>query len=679
MTVSPTAPRWRIARIIGVALLLAGLYGVGLGLRRHVLAAQTPPYGPALPFTLESALQYRHIRMIYLGEPLPALDPMVEHPDGVRTFENDTVGAEYVCAFLARLFPATVVLPDRVRWIEAAWFCVGIILLAWWVRRMTGSWTAGGLSGFTYAVSLGALLRSTGQEISHENFALPLLIAHLALSSGTREKPGAPPVPPGRGALWMASALLGLALMTWDLIQFYVLLWVLWRLTGWFRRPCGLADPRMRDAGPVATALIACGALNPYLRAHGFLLSPIMALLYALLAGLMCRSLPAGRTPPAWVARAAAAAVFAGVLACHGAYVESYAHFAELLWAKIRFLNRKPADPALLTFTQRILWTPALHSASPGLILMMFPYVLPLTTAALVVLFSRIVKQAKPSHESTSVLVFHVVSFLAFVLFVRFCVFVAIFASAVLGLWAAAALRESRWRRWIVPGLIAASATAEWVYVAGKAPYWGAQLMFYPQMLELKDWLKNGVAPQPVLANFQTSGFVLAYGNCPVVLHPKFEAPRIREKVEQYGRLLFTGTERGLRDWADGFGVKHLVYSMGEFAEKVEPQYQMRYMVDALDPPDHAPARLFEFAPDRLALFDLTCSNVKYRVFRILTASEEAEVQRMVDEAETALQNGRPAEAEARAAEAVKRWPRHRKAVDLLAKSAALRGSVGQP
>ena len=35
------------------------------------------------------------------------------------------------------------VLAERVRWIEVAWFCLGIPLLALWIRRLTGAWTAG--------------------------------------------------------------------------------------------------------------------------------------------------------------------------------------------------------------------------------------------------------------------------------------------------------------------------------------------------------------------------------------------------------------------------------------------------------------------------------------------------------------------------------------------------------
>ena len=37
---------------------------------------------------------------------------------------------------------------ERIRWIEVAWFCLGIPLLALWIRRLTGAWTAGLLAAF---------------------------------------------------------------------------------------------------------------------------------------------------------------------------------------------------------------------------------------------------------------------------------------------------------------------------------------------------------------------------------------------------------------------------------------------------------------------------------------------------------------------------------------------------
>ena len=243
MTAPPPVrpPAGRVARRIRAAALtlaLGVLCLLGIGLRRHVVEQQMPDRGRPLPFTLESALQFRSIRAIYTGQGLPAVDREVQIPEGVRTLAHDTVGAEYLVAALCHLFPAEITLTDRVRWISVAWFCLGVPLMAVWIRRRTGSWEGGLFAGFFYAVSVAAVIRSTGHEISHENFALPLLLAHLALAAG----------PPARGRRGLArlagSALcLAAALATWDLIQFYVLLWSAAAAWRWFRSPWTATAP----------------------------------------------------------------------------------------------------------------------------------------------------------------------------------------------------------------------------------------------------------------------------------------------------------------------------------------------------------------------------------------------------------------------------------------------------
>jgi hypothetical protein len=63
-------------------------------------------------------------------------------------------------------------------------------------------------------------------------------------------------------------------------------------------------------------------------------------------------------------------------------YLPAYGHFGSLLWAKLRFLNVRPEDPAKLTFEQRILWAPALNSTSWVLLWEWFPFLLVLTAVA---------------------------------------------------------------------------------------------------------------------------------------------------------------------------------------------------------------------------------------------------------------------------------------------------------
>ncbi len=657
----------RRIRIVSILIAFLVLYVLGIGIRRHVVEQQMPDRGRPLPFTLESALQFRSIRAIYTGQGLPAVDREIQVPDGVRTFAHDTVGAEYVFAALSHLFPTEITLTYRVRWISVAWFCLGIPFMGLWIRRMTGSWEGGLFAAFFYAVSVASVIRSTGHEISHENFALPLLIAHLALAAG----------PPSSGKReWMrrAGAALSLAgaLATWDLVQYYVLLWSVAAAWQWFRRPWGPSAPEAPGLWVRLCGVLAACMVSPYLRSHAAILSPALAPLWALAAGVAARSLVPRR--PRLAGAVAFASCLVGIVAIGAAGVaESYGHFGSLLVAKIRFLNHKPDDPALLTFDQRILWTPALHSAGWGLFRVLFPYTVPLTAIASVVWFAwQRKEEAAPIPNPEPLLFSHWASVAVFFLFVRFCVFAALFAAAVLGLWAAWAVRQRGWKRWASIVALAGGGLAESGFVVHEAVSLGSVPVLYPQLEEMGAWLKSNAAPEPVLANFQTSGFVLAYGRCPVVLHPKFESPEIRARVKDYATHLFRGTERGLREWADRFGAKYFVYAMGEFSNQA-PGLSLRYMVDALDPPPDAPARRFEYKPRGMECFHLVWQNPKYRVFRIVSATEESAARRLIDAAQAAFEAGRMDEAEQRAAAAHKVNPCDPRALEIVGRAASLR------
>jgi hypothetical protein len=174
------------------------------------------------------------------------------------------------------------------------------------------------------------------------------------------------------------------------------------------------------------------------------------------------------------------------------------------------------------------------------------------------------------------------------------------------------------------------------------------------------------------LANFGVSAFVLARGGCPILLHPKFETRAIRERVEQYGRALFTGTEESFRDWAERHGARYYVHAMGEFSP-VHPEYQMRYMVNALHPPLTAPARLFESRPFAARKFRYEWGNAKYRVFRIVTHADEAAAAEYAARAQTAFEEGRLDDAETWALEAAMRYAGEERALRVLRHVEALR------
>lgn len=653
----------KIAPLAGLCLLLLA----GFGVRWAVLQANIDTYGGDLPFTLESALQFRSTQMVYEGEGIPRLDPMIQYPEGIASFRTDTIMAEYVYACLARLLPDSMPLSDRVRWITVFWFSLSIPWLACWVAWWTRSRTAGIWAALFYAVSLASVIRSTGIEISRENFAIPFLVAHLALDARLARND----LRAGRRAMAWGSALtLGLALATWDMIQFYVILWSVW---WWFRclRSPGLSGV---DAGRwmyPSIALIVVGLLSPYHRRHGLLFSPGLWFVYGvwLVYFISCY-----RSMTMWQ-RWACGLAPAVLLACWPfAYEAHYGHFGELALAKVRHLNVKPSDPSLLSFNQRILWVPALDSATWPLTRMLYPATLWLIVIAFAsVLLSgvrrriTVVGAGWPQYTF-----FFCSSLIAYVLFVRFHVYLMLFAVWVLGMWWAWARRRGGVWPYVVGMVLAGGMTVEALHVLENPARWGRPNVYYRELQELKEWLLEESDGEPVLANFGVSAFILTYAGNPIILHPKFETPEIRHRMEDYGRTLFKGTEEAFRDWADRHGARYYVHALGEFATR-QPELQMRYFVDALAPPPYAAARIFEERPEAANYFEMLWGNRKYRVFRVISRMDEEMADQLTIWAEHALAEGNLAQAEEYAWAALALFPAQYRAREVVRHVTSLR------
>ncbi len=653
-------------RSLLIFLFMLFVFFTGIAARRCVFEVQQRGCGTnEIPFTLESALEYRLVRVLYETGTLPAFDSYIEAPAGINRREMYTLGAEYVYAACAHLLPARWSLTYRVRWVALGWFCLGIFAMIYWVRGMSGSWSGGLAAGFFYAVSAAAVVRSTGQELSHENFALPLLLAHLACSLYADRAVG--------WRRWMSAAasalLLAAAAATWDMIQFYLYLWMfgylLRAITG---NLYASRDDFLRWLLHAAV-LLASFYLVPYMVAHAHARSPLVLMGIAIaLAGLAYYA-GARRFHGRWLC----GVLIAGVLLMEWLFVrngESYRHFAELLWAKIRFLNQKPADPALLTFNQRILWTPALNSATWRLTFALFPATLLLSFLAVSGLFLRPGPCRKS--ETFRMAFWFGISLLAYVLFVRFHVFTALFSAGLIGCWLGSAMGQKGAYRWVVGILLCMGGAVEAVHLIKHADAWSRSDVEYKDLCELVDWISEKAEGRAVLANFGVSAFVLAYADCPIVLHPKFETEQARSRVAQYGEYLFKHNEKAFRDWADRFDVDYFIYSKGEFSSR-SPERQMRYFVNALIPPDDAAARVFEYAPDRARWFRYVWGNRKYSVFDMVTSEEEALSEAQADQAYEALCSGRLEDAESYATEALKIFLYNEKAQQVLLHTASLR------
>lgn len=641
-------------RFLVATILLGLVYVTGLGMRRTVLEASYQQHARILPFTLESALYFRRIQQVMETGHLPEVDNQLEYPHPVDPRKIYTVGSEYVYAFMSSFFPRSMPLSERIRWLDGGWFCLGLPLMVLWIRWWMGSWSAGLCAGLFYACSISSVMRSTGLELSRENVALPWLLGHLAFSSLAIKQL----------VRWKciasasASALcLALSLCSWDLIQYYLYLWG-FAGVAWI---CGGAEGREGRRwcwGLCVSALVLAGLWNPYLRSHGFLFSPLLWMALGVVG--------AGWLPRRWGwKRIALPLVLAMVpFLAWQEYSSSYGHFADLLAAKIQFLNHKPADPTLLDFDASMMWVPALHSANLGLTLERFPAILLLSViSALLIVFKS---RYRSDPYMLQLLAFTGISFLTFFFFVRFQVYCALFASALMGVALGVALKSRGWMQWPLMAGLALGLAVEAGQVLGSPERWGRTGVYYAELAELENWMAEHVAPEPVLANFGVSASLLTYAGCPVLLHPKFETEEIRDRFRQFAMLLFTGTEQEFRDWADEQGAGYYVHGMGEFAEAVPAIYQMRYFVDALNPPSSVPAKMFEEDPASLKQFRMVWENRKYRVFKIRTFADEAEASIRGIAASLAFQRGDLEEAERAARESLELLPDNEQALKIL-------------
>ncbi len=675
---------WKLAIQI---VLLTLLVLTAVATRRHVLNAQRQLTADgSISFSLESALAFRRIQMVYRDGELPKIDRGIQYPGGVISRELDTLGVERLYAGAAKIWPGTLNLAEKIRWLHLAWFCLAIPAMFFWVKWMGGGLVGGFWAAAFYAVAISAVARSTGQELSHENNALPFLLGHLAAGAWARN--GAAGFRARMVWGWVSAALAGLALCAWDLVQFYLMLFMAWGLVEAWRGRLS-KEALWTCAVPMMAVLLAAGLRNPYLRSHGFLLSPSMGLGW----GMLLAGAPMAQRQRKATRAVLALAPILSFLALSHFYLPSYSHFASLLLAKLRFFNIRPDNPALLTFEQRILWAPALNSTSWALLWQWFPFLLVLTAIAVWALMQNTVRDRFEFADFPPLLFFLLASLIAFILFFRFHVWLAVFACGMTGLWAGQMeMSGGPWRRGLSVALLACGwlleASQPWrgpirwekpKVVAPDAPkwdgplYWGRPNVYAAETEALMDHLRKYVAPEPVLANFGISAGIATYGGCPVVLHPKFESPEIREKVREYGEALFKGDEAEFRDWMEAQGATVYVHSMGEFSE-LQTGLQMRYMVDALDPATNAAARLFEQRPEELKYFAPQFANRKYRVFRLKRSPLSARLaQTLAEQARVALESGDLGGAELRAAHALRMDAENEEAQEILRHAGSLR------
>jgi tetratricopeptide (TPR) repeat protein len=697
-TTARASPLALVAPLL-VLLLAAFFAGNRIRLTRG-LAYFDPASGECL-FWTEGAVQFRYARMVAEGEPIPARDAALQWPEGIAPERSVCLAMERTIGVSYRALGALFGRPPFHVWAAYAPHVVGALGVGAAYVGAAAAWggaAAGGASGAAagllaaalYATSLATVGRAIG-SFGHEDFALPwLFMAAAFLLRVARGQSGGP----------LAALCLAIGLGAWHFSRFVFLLYV--AALG-ARLLLARVDGRARIAPALAWTLagaLAATAAFPVLRVSRFLVSPAFvggaALLaaYALDAGVVARAAaragarggePAAarggdRARPA-LRRALLASAVAGpaLLAAHlasGGESEGYGHVYALLFAKVRHLGVKPADPRVLAPEARSLWIEDFASPSAYLIVVMFGAPIALAAAALGAARDRRRATASgadrgaPDEPIALLLWLAGLTALAFLLVKRLFVVHALFLAVLAGgaaLWAlraarprdaatpsAPALARPRVRRRggaaaslaavrLVPTALLVAAVALETYKvvthgretpltrglrallkrdapALTIPNWHAN------DLAAVAWVRGHTRPDDAfVARVGSSPMMLAYAGRPIVLQPKYEVPGSRDRARAFDAALY-GSEADLHRFCREHDARYYLHETRSALEW-GPDSE-RYVGCAVRLPKSSAAFRLQYAGEESRYFRPLYRNASYCVYAVADTADLSRASR---------------------------------------------------
>jgi tetratricopeptide (TPR) repeat protein len=605
----------KIFRLVLIVTCLALAYTLCLGVRLSIRHNIEEKYGQ-VSFTMDGAFLYYFSQSIADGKDISKIQNQAQQPEGFNASAEISLTPDYILGFIYRHFFQSISYESFLRIAQPAFLSLSLLIVFGLVFSISGNALGGIWAALLYGLSLASIVRSTGLEYSRENFALPLVFLHFLLQTGKRNI----------FKNFLAGGVLLLGLIVWDGSQVYFTIFVLFETLRFLiqkEENISLLE-RLRKHSHLYMHmlwLLPFSFLHPYLKAHFFFFSPAMLGLCAVSLAALFKT-----KPSKWIFLAS---VPLGILICFkSGYIHSYDAMIELLWYKIKFLNIKPENPALLPFDVRILWTPT-PAAWQNMKSVIF--LLPLAVLATV---SHVLKR---NRDTFFLLFFTWLSSILLLAFVRLEVYLIFFLSCLIGS-APCGFSLQRIKRtifWNSGIILALLLEAEYItkdFSRFERP------VLYSYIEQVVRWVKENTPRRDiVLANFGLSPSFLAYGERGIVLQPKYESKDMREKVKAFAISLFDTNEEAFYKFCLQNKVNYYVHSVGTYKD-ISP-FSWRYMTDQLAPREEALASRFEGIKG-LKKFGLLFKNGKYMVYQVITPEDIEKYELFKKEADDFYQKG---------------------------------------
>lgn len=607
------------------------------------------------PFLLESAVMYSYINKVADGQSIAGVDPSLPAVKHLPAAEQMSLSLEYAGGYLLQLRRIFCGVPDSGEYEKSyeesrfirymlSWYLALVPAFIFLLLRLLKVPPLLALLGASVNIfSAAALGRYTGQDLIKGAFALPLLAAFLACYAGSMCCKYR-----GRRLSQIAGAVFAAAAAaSWDAAQFTIGLLALTEILRAFIS--NTVSRKRRDFWLlVHISLTLVALLVPYHRAHGFIFSPTM--LGVLPAAWLLNMLPEQRRRIWQISTVILLTVISFTAVEFSPFAGNYEHFGALLQAKLRFANQLPADPGLMTFDQRYLWTPELHSATYPITRLIFPAALPLLALVLAVLTIQLyLRKKKLKHLPLRVrndrtylaqfVLLTVISFVLYIFMMRFRDLTMLFGAIALPLALNMLITKrppAAWRIALTVILLLA-VLIEWR--ASRHIQRG-----YPetvaQSAELIKFLRqHRLANKTILADMQTSTFVKGYTDGSILIQAKYELPEIRRLTQEFVLKLFNAPQKEFVKFCTANHVDYFLLHVPILTTPVTEPYSYRYMAARKSLLPGTMAHSLLYRPGRLKNFyEITLppaisSTYGYRLYKFIPPQRREYAESLAEKA----------------------------------------------
>jgi Q-cell neuroblast polarisation len=558
---APLVTSW-LARCLGIAALIA-LIALGSFARIHT-ALVDPNFdrvhAEGMLKSDPGLLYYFTERILESGGLPPAdfrADPRVEYPLTTDIPAMFPVGQEFVVAWSYRLFGAGMPLHVFCVWamgIFAALCALGVYGLALELTSSVG-WACFAAALYTL---LPANYRTIGFILVGEDFSFPWFVLHLwLLARAARFRTSA--------SIVLAAVSLGIALSTWHALSFFFTLEAV-SFFAWFLRsdenPFAVERTRLFPATLAIFALLV-----PVLKSTLFLFSLPMQWIGGMLA-VAC--LPQARDLSRKYRSVAACAIAAllllaafGLSKAMGGGWTDYSHVFGLLWQKLIHLGQLPADPRELPFEVRLMWQGPFDTLDLSWGIRQLGVATVFIAPAVCWIWRdwrSPASQSERGRNSTMLCTLLVISLPVAWLIERTILLPGILLP-VIAACSLQIIRRPATSIGLALGLLAIQACFFASFLDQHQISWYRPPQRQREIAGLVARIPRLVpAGAPIASDFMNSTAILAHTRHPIVLQPKYEFRRSRERAERFLRAFFEGTPEDLRRLVvDEFQCRHLL------------------------------------------------------------------------------------------------------------------------